>query len=541
MAARQLTADGRAPSLKRATLILALSLGWIAIESCLAEGASRPIIDVRFDAPYSQIIPSNGDEWAPTWGPDDVLYTGNDDGNSFGGIPQNAVAFGKLEGDDPYRLKGISLSSMESFREPELPGPEHAAWKTVDSFTLGGTRYRFAACGTGACLVSSTDQGATWSAAIGTPLFPNSGFPAPSFITFRKGYEFLYPLGYVYVASYAGVIGTQDAYVLARISEAQLAHAHPSDWTFAQDDYSWTSDEQTASLNVNNTQSGADGTNWKVMNSYSVDGVLYMFVTRCQYASLTTRHVFRDASIIKSTDGGRTWTRSGAQNLDKPMFPGTRFGAAYFVWYGKDGTASIDNADRYVYAISNNGHFENGDDYVLGRVPKTKLSDLSAADWTFYTSGDGMLAGSWTRELNEAGTVLNRPGRAGMTGMTYLGSLGRYAMVLWHYNQDNFAVGVAKKDLSTELEFFEAPKPWGPWNRIRSFKTGRLGWYTPIIGQRFQRSTDADTVHAFLYATGFDVGEDGVLDLRLTKLNYMPITLSRRPLLHNDPALIGGR
>ena len=522
-------------------------LGLMGVSACLwcpfaaASDRSKPISDVRVDAPYGQILPSNGDEWAPTWGRDDALYTGNDDGNSFGGIPANAVAFGKLEGNDPYQLKGVSISSMEAFREPELPGPEHAAWKALDSITLNGVRYRFAACGANACLASSTDQGATWSATVGAPMFPNGRFQAPAFITFRKGYEFLYRLGYVYVASNAGLVGTQDAYVLARIPEAQLAGAKPAEWTLVQDDYSWTSGVQTASLKVNNTESGADGTNWKVMNSYSVDGVLYMFVTRCQYASLTTRHVFRDASIIKSMDGGRTWTPSGAQNLDKPMFPGTRFGTAYFVLYGKDGRASVDNADRYVYAISNNGHFENGDDYVLGRVPRAKLADLSAADWSFYKSGDGMLLGSWTRELNEAGTVLNRPGKAGMTGMTYLEDLGRYAMVLWHYNQDNFAVGIAKKDLSTELEFFEAPKPWGPWNRVRSFQTGRLGWYTPLIGQRFQHRVDADTVQAFLYATGFDVGEDGVLDLRLTKLNYMPITLSRRALQHKDPAFVSGR
>jgi hypothetical protein len=35
----------------------------------LAQGA-KPIVDIRFDAPYSQIANSQGDEWAPTWADD---------------------------------------------------------------------------------------------------------------------------------------------------------------------------------------------------------------------------------------------------------------------------------------------------------------------------------------------------------------------------------------------------------------------------------------------------------------------------------------
>ena len=46
-----------------------------------------------------------------------------------------------------------------------------------------------------------------------------------------------------------------------------------------------------------------------------------------------------------------------------------------FVWYGKDGQGSVDNAGKYVYAVSNNGHFEDGDNYIIGRVLKTKLAD----------------------------------------------------------------------------------------------------------------------------------------------------------------------
>jgi hypothetical protein len=269
-----------------------------------------------------------------------------------------------------------------------------------------------------------------------------------------------------------------------------------------------------------------------------------MFVTRCFYPwkahDPRGRHVFQDSSIIKSTDGGRTWTRPAAENFAAPMFPGKRFGTAYFVWYGKDGAASVDNADEFVYAVSNNGHFENGDDYVLGRVPRSRLPHLSAADWSFYTRGDGRQDGSWTPNLNDAQPILVNPGKSGMTGVTYIESLRRYVMVTWHYRQANYEVGLKKRDLSTVLEFFEAPRPWGPWTKLKSLETQRLGWYTPIIGQRFQTDKGAGAVQAFLYTTGTAAKPEGGVDMSLYKLNYIPITLSTRPLEHKDPRFVGG-
>src|SRR3990170_2504229 len=115
-----------------------------------ADGESAPIVDVSIDAPYQQIESSRGDEWAPTWGPGDVLYTANNDGHSFGGIPENSIAFGKLVGDDPDRLKGISISAMPDYGTKVQPGPEGAVWKTVHSYEVAGTLYRFVACQSGA-------------------------------------------------------------------------------------------------------------------------------------------------------------------------------------------------------------------------------------------------------------------------------------------------------------------------------------------------------------------------------------------------------
>ena len=376
---------------------VALGLSLTPLQTVFAQPGSKPIVDVRFDAQYRQVLPSNGDEWAPTWGRNDVLYTGNDDGDNFGGVPMNAMAFGKLEGNDPYALKGTTVNGMRDFREDAPKGPRGAMWKTLDSYQIGKTLYRFAPCGFAeqaaySCLLSSGDGGKTWSGgaagAGAKPLFKGTRFSTPAFIDFTEDAQAMFGrVGeYVYAVAHREVDEGEDRYLVGRVPSTKLAQGNAADWAFRQQDGSWKNNFEQATTMANSRMMGQDNANWKTMNTYSVDGVLYMFVTRCLYPKLSGdpkgRHVFQNSSIIKSTDNGRTWTRSGADNYAKPMFPGKRFGTAYFVWYGKDGAATVDNADRYVYAISNNGHFENGDDYVLGRVLKSKLPNLSAADWS---------------------------------------------------------------------------------------------------------------------------------------------------------------
>lgn len=534
----------------------------VDLRPCIAADESKPIVDVRFDAPYQQIESSDGDEWAPTWGRDDILYTGNDDGSSFNGIstngtPTNAMAFGKLVGNDPYELKGISLNAMRDFSESPRPGPEGANWKILGSYTTEGASYRFVPCGpnsarlTYSCLASSTDEGKTWvrTEAVGSSIFPGTELSTPSFISFRPDLE-AYLSGdkvndFVYAASYSGLVDGEDRYVVARVAKQRLPRGNPADWSYLDSSWDWHGEPERSSPQANSYFLGPDNANWKTTNTYSVDGVLYMFVMRCHYpwqsGDPKRRHIFRDSSIIKSTDNGRSWSRPAADNYSKPMFPGRRFGTPYFVWYGKDGAARVDNADRYVYAISNNGYFEAGDDYVLGRVLKAKLPNLSSADWSFYRSGDGMDDGSWTDTLDAATPVLKNPGQSSMTGMTYIAGLRRYLMVVWHFRSVSFATAILDKDLSTTLEFFEAPKPWGPWVKVKTYNTRQLGWYTPIVGQRFQTVADSATVKGFLYATGLTSKPEGGLDPTLYKLNYMPITLSIRALHHKDLDFVGAR
>jgi hypothetical protein len=234
-------------------------------------------------------------------------------------------------------------------------------------------------------------------------------------------------------------------------------------------------------------QEGPDGCTWKSSGCTSLDGTLYWVVARHLYGEksgdLYRRQTAQNASIIKSRDFGRTWTRPVGENYQHPMFPGRRFATPYFVEYGRH-RVDVDDAGRYVYALSNNGFWDCGDDMVLGRVPRSKIASLNGADWEFFTGGDGMRPSVWSRKLDDAKPVVQQPRRFGMTGAVYLPARRRYLMIGWYYP----AGGGKMKDAATHTvwDFYEAPRPWGPWAKIGSHDSSPQGYYSPEICPKFQ-------------------------------------------------------
>jgi hypothetical protein len=250
-----------------------------------------------------------------------------------------------------------------------------------------------------------------------------------------------------------------------------------------------------------NAPVAADGRNWKSGGSISIDGVLYMSIGMDRYvdAGFGGRQTRINASIIKSNDHGLHWTRPMQENLDSPMFPGMRFATPFFIHFGKEyAAATVDNADRYVYATSNNGFWDNGDNYILGRVQKSKIKALIASDWSFYHGGDGMRDASWTKDVNKAALIIDAPGRCGETGVTYLPALNRYVMAAWYYPVGN---GHAGKIEATEFEFYESPKPWGPWKQVKKIHIEPQGWYIPRVLSKFQSRAGQD-LQAFIAVAG---------------------------------------
>ncbi len=250
-----------------------------------------------------------------------------------------------------------------------------------------------------------------------------------------------------------------------------------------------------------NAPNATDGRNWKSGGSLAIDGTLYMSIGMDRYVDTGYggRQTRINSSIIKSSDHGLNWSRPMKENRDRPMFPGMRFATPFFIHFGREyAAATVDKAERYVYAISNNGFWDNGDDYILGRVARSKIGALNAADWRFYKGGDGMQDSSWTSEMNNAALIINAPGQCGEAGATYLPALNRYVLVSWYYPIGN---GHAGKIDATEFAFYESPKPWGPWTRIKVILSQPQGWYIPRVVAKFQSRT-GQGLQAFIAVAG---------------------------------------
>ncbi len=236
-------------------------------------------------------------------------------------------------------------------------------------------------------------------------------------------------------------------------------------------------------------KTGPDGCTWKSSGCTFLDGALYLVVARHKYGEVSgdphRRQPAHNASIIKSIDYGRTWTRPADVNYRAPMFPGQRFATPYFIEFGRKGWGQAHVGD-YIYALSNNGFWDCGDDVVLGRVARSKIGLLNGSDWEFFRGGNGELATSWTKDMNDAKPVLSESGRFGMAGAVYLHSQQRYFMIGWYYPAGGGKMAGAATH--TAWDFYESPRPWGPWTRIGSYESMPSGYYSPQICPKFQTS-----------------------------------------------------
>ena len=237
------------------------------------------------------------------------------------------------------------------------------------------------------------------------------------------------------------------------------------------------------------SQAGPDGCNWKSTGCMWIDGALYLCVSRHLYGDdsgdIKKRQTAENASIIKSTDLGKTWTRTAQQNYDHPMFPGRRFSTPYFIQYGYGhGESVVDNSNEYVYATSNNGFWDCGDDVVLGRVARSKLALLNGKDWEYYIGEDGMKPAAWASNMGQAKQLLVAPGKFGMTGAVYLAAQRRYFMIAWYYPAGGGKLPGA--GTHTVWDFYESPHPCGPWTLISSYESTPAGLYSPEVCPKFQ-------------------------------------------------------
>jgi hypothetical protein len=237
-----------------------------------------------------------------------------------------------------------------------------------------------------------------------------------------------------------------------------------------------------------------DRCTWKSSGCAVIDDVLYWVVTRNGYGEMSgdphARETQQNATIIASTDGGRSWSPSAREALDAPMFAGTAFAAPYFVDYGPS-SVRPHGGEAYVYAVSNNGFWDNGDQLILGRVRRDRMPRLEAGDWEFLAGEDGLDDAAWVAEAASARPILARCGRLGRAGMSYLPLRGRYVTIGWHYPAGSGKANWPESEGVTDVtvwEFFESPTPWGPWTQIGAHAFFPEAYYVPNVLPCFQSS-----------------------------------------------------
>jgi len=202
---------------------------------------------------------------------------------------------------------------------------------------------------------------------------------------------------------------------------------------------------------------GSGGGGPKPTGMISVHGMLYLavqnlegkkppaFGTRSQHGD--------DATIISSSDHGKTWTPARA-DIKEPMFPGHNFGGPAFVNNGRDNAGA---PDKYVYAVSTD-QWDNGSNLRVGRVPADRIQDAAAWQWISELKNDEHPR--WTHDLNDAIPVLTDARRISLPEMVYIAPIKRYVLLTWRLYKD-----FSNSD-GTELMIYDAPQPWGPFTLV---------------------------------------------------------------------------
>jgi hypothetical protein len=280
-------------------------------------------------------------------------------------------------------------------------------------------------------------------------------------------------------------------------------------------------------------QLGADGACWKGNGIASVDGALYLSVSRHWYhvKEYDSRQISRNASILRSTDKGKTWHLSprNGEPLPDPLFPGPRFCTPFFLDAGRDTIApagSPGEIEEHVYAVSTDGYWNNGNALHLARVRRADLAKLELKDWEFFCGtredGDDPVWRPGKPGLDACFPILSRPYSFGQTGMTYLPALRRFLLIGWRYPKlarDTWNHQTAIWDL------YEAPAPWGPWRKFASKTWETEGFYNPAVPTAYL-GDDGRT--AWVLACGdFNTWDKGP-DETMYTLWMIPLTLEAR-------------
>jgi len=226
---------------------------------------------------------------------------------------------------------------------------------------------------------------------------------------------------------------------------------------------------------------GWGGRGAKPSGIISVGGVLYLAIQNTQGAKPPAHGKIcqhgSDATILKSTDKGLTWS---PDPVAPPMFPGHLFGGPAFVQFGKDNNGA---PDKYVYAVSGD-QWDNGSELRVGRVPADCIQNPDA--WEFVASIGPDNEAAWTPEIEQSAVAFRDERHLGLPEMVCLPGIDRFLLLTWSLFEDFTPAG-------SELAIYDAPKPWGPFTLVHHEPVWEsheacpycprlpLAWYDPEI------------------------------------------------------------
>jgi Domain of unknown function (DUF4185) len=206
-------------------------------------------------------------------------------------------------------------------------------------------------------------------------------------------------------------------------------------------------------------------------------------------------------SISRSTDKGRSWS----WDRSAPMFTDSIFTTIMFLDNGQDNSQAR-GGYVYAYGIDGNWRFSgtvpDPDRLYLARVPSNRIQDRSA--WEFFAGADATGEPSWHSAIHSRKPVLEDRSRA-FTEMVVSHSAWPEPMtkiaqggVFYNRPLDRF---IYTSWTRFSWEFYEAPKPWGPWRHFYSKNFGVYPWteskhggYAPSVSTKYL-SADGKTVY----------------------------------------------
>lgn len=262
------------------------------------------------------------------------------------------------------------------------------------------------------------------------------------------------------------------------------------------------------------SQTGTDGATFKSTDIFSITlsgtDTLFMWSTRDVYNSSTPPYIETSANpqLLKSTDGGSTWTPSPpstAQPYVSPTFTGTHFPTPAFLHYGKDYSgAGPDGSSTYVYMYSNDGSWNNGNYLTLARIAVANLaacvSDTScASDYVqWYQGGVCSSSGSWSSAYATAAHVISGTYQISMTSATYIPAYQRYLLMGWYFPSIPSSLNAG----STTWKLYEGPTPCGPFDNFQN-TSWTTGDYAGMYDEQVMDATVAadGAIHTTLTST----------------------------------------